>query len=70
MKWFYDTDCIENIFEKGEIAHFERFHRFLQCFIKAIFFIVLKWVYMKERVNMLYGSCQKTPPHLVSNTLP
>ena len=23
IKGFYDTDCIENMVEKGEIAHFE-----------------------------------------------
>ena len=27
-----DTYCIENIVEKGEIAHFEQFHLFPQCF--------------------------------------
>ena len=35
-----DFDCIENIVEKGEIAHFEQFHLFLQCFPKAFFFNV------------------------------
>ena len=30
---FKDTDCIEkNSVEKGEIAHFEQFHPFPQCF--------------------------------------
>ena len=38
----FNTDCIENIVEKGEIAHFEQFHLFPQCFPKAFFFIVLK----------------------------
>ena len=37
----------------GEIAHFEQLHLFLQCFAKAFFFNVLKWVYMKERVKLL-----------------
>ena len=51
IKGSWDTDCIENIVEKGEIAHFEQFHLFLQCLLKAFFFNVLKWVYMKEWVN-------------------
>ena len=44
IKGFQDTDCIENIEEKGEIAHFEQFHVFPQCFPTAFFFHVLKWV--------------------------
>ena len=52
IKGFLDTDCLENIVEKCEIAHFEQFHLFPQCFPKAFFFNVLKWVYMEERVNM------------------
>ena len=32
IKGFQDTDCIENIVEKGEIAHLEQFHLFWQCF--------------------------------------
>ena len=48
---FLDTDCIENIVEKGEIAHFEQFHLFSQCFSKAFFFKVWKWVHMEERVK-------------------
>ena len=51
IKLFYDTDCIENIVEKGEIAHFEPFHLFLQCFPNAFFFSVLKRVNMEERVK-------------------
>ena len=39
-----DTDCIENIVEKKEIAHFQQFHLFSQCFPKAFFFNV----YMEE----------------------
>ena len=31
--------------EKGEIAHFEQFHLFTQCFSKAYFFDVLTCVY-------------------------
>ena len=42
IKGFQDTDCIENIVEKGEIAHLEQFHLFPQCFPKASFFNVLK----------------------------
>ena len=33
--------------EKGEIAHFEQFHLFPQCFPRAFFFSV----YKEERVN-------------------
>ena len=47
---FKDTECIENIVEKGEIAHFEQFHLFPQSFPKV--FNVLKWVYMEERVKL------------------
>ena len=28
IKGFQDTDCIENIVEKGEIGHYEQFHIF------------------------------------------
>ena len=35
-----DTDCIENIVEKGEIAHFEQFHLFPQCFPETFFYSV------------------------------
>ena len=38
--------------KKGEIALFEQFHLFRQCFPKALFFNVLKWVHMEERVNL------------------
>ena len=48
IKGFEDTDCIENIMEKREIAHFP------QCFPEAFFFIVLKLVYMEERVKKLF----------------
>ena len=48
IKGFYDTDCIGNIVEKGEIANFEQFHLFPQCFPKAFLFNVLKLVYMEE----------------------
>ena len=47
---------MENIVEKGEIAHFEQFHLFPQCFPKAFFFDALKWVYMEERVNQSINS--------------
>ena len=42
LRGLFDTDCIENIVEKGKIAHFEQFHLFPQCFPKAFFFNVLK----------------------------
>ena len=51
MKGFKGTDCIENIVEKGEIAHFEQFHLFQQCFPKVFFFNVLRGVYMEEKIN-------------------
>ena len=35
-------DYVENIVEKGEIAHFEQFHLFPQCSPKAFFLNVLK----------------------------
>ena len=43
--------------EKGEIAHFEQFHLFPQCFPKPFFFNVLKsvHVYMEERVNASFN---------------
>ena len=37
-----DTDCIGIIVEKGEMAPFEHFHLFPQCFPKAFFFNALK----------------------------
>ena len=37
--------------EKGEIAHFEQFHLFPQCFPEVFFFSVLKQVYMEESVK-------------------
>ena len=44
------------MWKKGEIAHFEQFHLFPQCFPKATLFTVLKCVYMQERVK---HSCYK-----------
>ena len=41
--------------EKGEIAHFEQFHLFPQCFSKAFFFNVLKRVYMGKGFKQLCG---------------
>ena len=40
MSLLKDTDCIENIVEKGEIAKFEQFHLFPQCFPETFFFYV------------------------------
>ena len=40
IKGLQDTDCTENIVEKGEIAHFEQFHLFPLCFTKAFFFFL------------------------------
>ena len=42
---------MENIVKKGEIAHFEQFHLFSQCFPKVFF--PSKCIYMEERVNPL-----------------
>ena len=42
---------MENIVEKGEIAHFEQFLLFQQCFIEAFFFNELTREYMEERVR-------------------
>ena len=42
----------KTLWKKGEIAHFEQFHLFPQCFPKAFFFFnVLKLLYMEERVK-------------------
>ena len=48
IKGFLETDCIENIVGKGEIAHFEQFHLFPRCFPKTFFFNVLEWVYVRD----------------------
>ena len=45
---------MENIVEKGEIAHF---HLFPQCFLKAFLFHVLQWVHMEERVKRRQNKC-------------
>ena len=42
IQGFQDTDCIENIVEKGEIAHFVQFHLFPQCFSKSFFLQCVK----------------------------
>ena len=42
IKGIKDTGCIEEIVNKGEIAHFEQFHLFPQGFNKAFLFNVLK----------------------------
>ena len=51
IRGFQDTDCIENIVGKGEIAQYEQFHLFPQCFHKAFFLDVIKLLYMKEKVK-------------------
>ena len=51
IKGFKDTDWMENIVEKGEIAHFEQFRLFRQCFPKVFFLNVLKRVYMEKSVK-------------------
>ena len=42
IKGFKDTDCIENIVEKGEIAHFEQFHIFSAMFSQSFFLLCVK----------------------------
>ena len=42
MKGFEDTHCTEDIVDKGEIANFEQFHLFPQCFPKAFYAPILK----------------------------
>ena len=51
---------MENIVEKVEIAHFEQFHLFPQCFAKGFFFCMLTWVYMEERVKGNDDACTVT----------
>ena len=70
--WLLDYISIEkkkkNIVEKGEIAQNGQFHLFRQCFPKAFFFSVLKWVYTEEKVNMPSGKYRYTRGYLwVSN---
>ena len=42
---------VENIVRKGEIARYEQFLLFLQCFQKQSIVDVLKWVSMEHRVK-------------------
>ena len=51
--------------EKGEIAHFEQFHRFQQGFPKAFFFSVLIWVYMEEWMEQWDLGCHKNILHFI-----
>ena len=61
---------------KGEIANFEQFHLFPQCFPKAFFLKVLKWVYVEERAQPLSYSLdlitlrEKRFENIVVNPLP
>ena len=67
IKGFYDTDCIENIVEKGDIAHLSNFTFFHNVFLKLFFFNVLKWVFVEERIKStqynlhLNTTCWKRP---------
>ena len=45
-------DWVENIVGKGEIARFEQFLLFPQCFQKLSVVDVSKWVSMEYRVNL------------------
>ena len=53
--------CIENTVGKGEIAHYEQFLLFPECFQKACFpgaskgVIVWEWVKHAEKYYMLFG---------------
>ena len=42
LKEFKIQIAQKTLWKKSEIAHFEQFHRFPQCFPKAFTFIVLK----------------------------
>ena len=42
IKGFKDTGYIENIVEKGDIAHVERFHLYPECLPKVFFFQCVK----------------------------
>ena len=55
IKTVYDTNSIQSIVEKDEIAYLEQLLLFPQCFLKAVFFSVLKWVYMEESVKRAFG---------------
>ena len=47
------SDWVENILAKGEIARYEQFLRFPECFQKLSVVDASKWVSMKYRVNIL-----------------
>ena len=49
IKGFEDTDCIENIVEKGEIAHFSNFTFFRNVFLKLFSsFFYYEYIWRKE----------------------
>ena len=52
---------MERIVEKGEIAHFEQFYLFPQCFHKAFLFKVLKCAYTEGHLQTMMTSdpCDK-----------
>ena len=45
------SDWVENMVGKGEIAHYEQFHLFRQCFQKLSVVDASKWVSVELRVN-------------------
>ena len=47
----YLFDWVENIVGKGEIARYEQFLLFPQCFQKLSVFDASKWVSMEQRVE-------------------
>ena len=49
------SDLVENIVGKGEIAPYEQFLLFPQCFQKPSVVDVSKWVFMELRVSVNVG---------------
>ena len=47
------SDRVKNIVGKGEIAHYEHFFFFLQCFQKLSVVDASKWVSMEIRVKYM-----------------
>ena len=55
--------------ETGDIAHFEQFHFFSQCFPKAFSFNMLQLVYMEERVIIDIVKKPKIMGSKISNSM-
>ena len=54
-KRFQDTGFIENIVNKGEIAHFEQFHLFPQYFPRGLFLHCIKLMSIYQGKGSLKG---------------